>query len=126
MACISGGCATVRALDLKVKGRAPIAFARIREGLGGERPQPEDRPLLRRVLPQLHFRELIRTRRPKLLFLGILFAFVALPLMVPMVFAAEALTDHDQTGIRGIARAMDYLFATVFTAFAVRILTVER
>ena len=61
----------------------------------------------------------------KLLFLGIMFALVALPLMVPMVFAAEALTDTLRRNPR-IARAMDWLFATVFAAFAVRILATER
>ena len=61
----------------------------------------------------------------KLLFLGFLFAVVALPITVPMVFVAEALTDTLRRN-RKIARAMDYLFATVFAAFAVSILTAER
>ena len=61
----------------------------------------------------------------KLLFLGVLFALVALPVMVPMVFVAEALTDTLKRNPR-IARAMDWTFATVFAGFAVRILATER
>ena len=61
----------------------------------------------------------------KLLFLGVLFTLVPLPLFVLMVFVAEALTATIKLN-RRIARAIDYLFATVFAAFAVRILTGER
>ena len=61
----------------------------------------------------------------KLLFLGVLFAFVALPIMVPMVFVAEALTDTLRRNPK-IARVMDYVFATVFAGFAVSILTTQR
>lgn len=61
----------------------------------------------------------------KLLFLGILFSVVTIPLTLPMIFAASAITGYVRDN-RHIARAIDYLFAGVFGAFAVRILLTER
>ena len=61
----------------------------------------------------------------KLMFLGLLFAIVAIPIVVPMVFAAEALTETLKRNPR-IARTIDYVFATVFAAFAMRILATDR
>ena len=61
----------------------------------------------------------------KLLFLGVVFALVALPLMVPLVFVADALTAALRANPR-VTRVLDWLFATVFAMFAVRILLTER
>jgi threonine/homoserine/homoserine lactone efflux protein len=61
----------------------------------------------------------------KLLFLGVLFSVVTVPLTLPMIFAAGAITGYVRSNAR-IARAIDYLFAGVFGAFAVKILLTER
>jgi threonine/homoserine/homoserine lactone efflux protein len=61
----------------------------------------------------------------KLLFLGVLFSVVTIPLTLPMILAASAITGYVRSN-RRIARAIDYLFAGVFGAFAVRILLTER
>ena len=61
----------------------------------------------------------------KLLFLGIVFALVALPIFIPMIVMAEALTQRF-TQSRHLARGLDYLFATALAGFALRILTTQR
>ena len=57
----------------------------------------------------------------KLMFLGLMFVAMALPSLFAMVLAADrfarALTSNPK-----VARAIDWLFATIFGAFAVRIL----
>ena len=58
----------------------------------------------------------------KLLFLGLLFIPISLPVTVPMVLAA----DRFSALLRGkprVMRIVDYLFAGIFSAFAIRILT---
>jgi threonine/homoserine/homoserine lactone efflux protein len=60
----------------------------------------------------------------KLFFLGFLFIALSVPLTIPMILAA----DRFSTLLRGsprVTRAIDYLFAGVFAAFAVRILTAQ-
>ncbi|MEO4001155.1 LysE family translocator [Mesorhizobium sp. CAU 1732] len=57
----------------------------------------------------------------KLLFLGLLFIPISLPVTVPMVLAA----DRFSALLRGkprVMRVVDYLFAGIFSAFAIRIL----
>jgi len=61
----------------------------------------------------------------KLLFLGLLFSVVAIPMTLPMIFAAGRLTGFLKRSPK-VTRFVDYLFATVFGAFAVRILLTER
>jgi threonine/homoserine/homoserine lactone efflux protein len=61
----------------------------------------------------------------QLLFLGLLFFALAIPLTVPMVFAAGALTRFLKQS-RRVTRLIDFLFATVFGAFAVKILFTQR
>ena len=61
----------------------------------------------------------------KLVFLGVLFALVALPIMVPMVFGAERLTDFLRRSPK-VLRGVDYVFAGVFGAFAASILATQR
>ena len=58
----------------------------------------------------------------KMLFLGLYFVVFSAPLLVAMILAAERLSATLQRNPR-IARGLDWLFATVFAAFAIRILT---
>lgn len=61
----------------------------------------------------------------KLFFLGSLFVVVAIPILVPMILAAGKFSGWLLANPK-IMRGMDYLFATVFGAFAVKILMTER
>lgn len=61
----------------------------------------------------------------KLLFLGLLFSVVAVPMTLPMIFAAGRLTSFLKRSPK-VTRVIDYMFATVFGAFAVRILLTQR
>ena len=58
----------------------------------------------------------------KLLFLGLLFIPISLPVTVPMVLAADGFSSLLRRAPR-VMRAIDWLFAGVFSAFALRILT---
>lgn len=58
----------------------------------------------------------------KLLFLGLLFIPVSLPVTVPMVLAADSFSSMLRRAPR-VMRVIDYLFAGVFSAFALRILS---
>lgn len=58
----------------------------------------------------------------KLLFLGLLFIPISLPVTVPMVLAADGFASMLRRMPR-VMRVVDYLFAAVFSAFALRILT---
>lgn len=58
----------------------------------------------------------------KLLFLGLLFIPISLPVTVPMVLAADSFSSLLRKSPR-VTRVIDYLFAGVFSAFALRILT---
>jgi threonine/homoserine/homoserine lactone efflux protein len=60
----------------------------------------------------------------KLLFLGLLFIPVSLPVVVPMVLAADGFARLLRKAPR-VMRVVDYLFAGVFSVFAVRILTAQ-
>ena len=60
----------------------------------------------------------------KLFFLGVTFIVVSLPLTVSMVLAADGLSTLLRRAPR-VMRIIDYLFAGVFSAFAVRILTAQ-
>ncbi|EAU41419.1 Lysine exporter protein (LYSE/YGGA) [Fulvimarina pelagi HTCC2506] len=57
----------------------------------------------------------------KLVFLGLFFILVAVPLSVPMILAAGSLANL-LTRKPKVTRAIDWLFAGVFSAFAIRIL----
>jgi threonine/homoserine/homoserine lactone efflux protein len=57
----------------------------------------------------------------KLVMLGILFLLIALCITVPMILAADRVSQALRARPR-IARAMDWLFASVFMAFAVHLL----
>ncbi|MGQ2904206.1 MAG: LysE family translocator [Neoaquamicrobium sediminum] len=58
----------------------------------------------------------------KLLFLGLLFIPISLPVTVPMVLAADGFASMLKRMPR-VMRVVDYLFAGIFSAFALRILT---
>lgn len=60
----------------------------------------------------------------KLLFLGVLFIPLALPITMPMVIAADGFAKLLRKSPR-VTRVVDYLFAGVFSAFALKILTAQ-
>lgn len=60
----------------------------------------------------------------KLWFLGMLFILLALPITTPMVFAADRFSRLLRKS-RRVTRLVDYLFAGVFSAFALKILTAQ-
>ena len=57
----------------------------------------------------------------QLVFLGLLFIAIALVITVPMVLAADRVTATLRRSPR-VGRALDYLFASVFAAFAAHLL----
>jgi threonine/homoserine/homoserine lactone efflux protein len=61
----------------------------------------------------------------KLLFLGVMFVVIALPFTVPMILGASYLTHWLKRNPR-VTRVIDWLFASVFGAFAVTILLTQR
>lgn len=61
----------------------------------------------------------------KLLFLGVMFVLIALPFTIPMILAANKLTQWLMRNPR-VTRAIDWSFASVFGAFAVTILMTQR
>ena len=58
----------------------------------------------------------------KLSFLGVYFLVIAIPMVTPMILAAHWLADVLKRSPR-VARGMDYLFASVFGIFAIKVLT---
>lgn len=60
----------------------------------------------------------------KLFFLGLLFIPLSLPVTVPMVMAAGAFAGLLRKSPR-VTRVIDYLFAGVFSAFALKLLTAQ-
>ncbi len=63
--------------------------------------------------------------RGKLLFLGAVFSVFSFIVMVPMILAASKLTGWLKANPK-VTRIVDYVFASVFGAFAVKILLTER
>jgi threonine/homoserine/homoserine lactone efflux protein len=60
----------------------------------------------------------------KLFFLGMMFVVLSLPATAPMVFAADRFAAAMKRNPR-VTRFVDYLFAGVFSAFALKILTAQ-
>jgi threonine/homoserine/homoserine lactone efflux protein len=60
----------------------------------------------------------------KLFFLGAMFIVLSIPVTVPMVLAAEKFSAAMKASPR-VTRVVDYLFAGVFSAFALKILTAQ-
>ena len=63
--------------------------------------------------------------RSKLLFLGVLFVVLSVMSMVPVILLADRLSGWLKANPKA-TRVIDYVFASVFGAFAVRILFTER
>ena len=63
--------------------------------------------------------------RAKLITLGLMFILIALLITVPMIFAADRVATILRTRPR-VARAIDWLFAGVFAAFAAQLLLGRR
>ena len=61
---------------------------------------------------------------PKLMFLGLYFIVLAIPICFALIFAAERFTGAIRRSPR-LMRAIDWLFATLMGAFAVRLLFVR-
>jgi len=60
----------------------------------------------------------------QLFFLGVMFIALSIPVTAPMVFAAEKFSAAMKASPR-VTRMVDYLFAGVFSAFALKILTAQ-
>lgn len=60
----------------------------------------------------------------KLFFLGALFVLISIPVTAPMVLAADRFAAAMKRSPR-VTRVVDYLFAGVFSAFALRIVTAQ-
>ncbi|WP_312797901.1 LysE family translocator [Tianweitania sp.] len=60
----------------------------------------------------------------KLFFLGLMFIPLSLPVVVPMVIAADKFAVLLKKSPR-VTRVVDYLFAGIFSAFALKILTAQ-
>ena len=60
----------------------------------------------------------------KLFFLGLLFIPLALPITAPMVIAADGFAKLLRKSPK-VTRVVDYLFAGIFSAFALKILTAQ-
>ena len=60
----------------------------------------------------------------KLFFLGLLFIPLSLPITTPMVIAADGFAGLLKQSPR-VTRIIDWLFAGVFSAFAIKILTAQ-
>ncbi len=58
----------------------------------------------------------------RLIFLGAMFVVIAIPLTIPMILAADGFADALKRNPR-VTRVVDYLFAGVFSAFALKILS---
>ena len=57
----------------------------------------------------------------KLLFLGLYFLTVAFPICAVIILLADRISEYLRRSLR-VLRAVDWLFASVFAAFAVRVL----
>jgi len=60
----------------------------------------------------------------KLFFLGVLFVVLSVPITAPMVIAADKFAGLLRKSPR-VTRVVDYVFAGVFSAFAIKILTAQ-
>lgn len=62
--------------------------------------------------------------RNKLLFLGLYYNVISLPVVIPMILAAGQLANWLRSNPR-VLRGVDMVFAAIFSVFAVRILLLE-
>ena len=61
----------------------------------------------------------------KLIFLGLMFIIVSVPVVVPIILAADKVAVFLKESPKA-TRVIDYLFAGIFSAFAVKILMTQR
>ena len=61
----------------------------------------------------------------KLMFLGIMFIIVSLPIVTPLIWVADRFAEFLKQSPK-VTRIIDYLFAGVFSAFAVKILLTQK
>ncbi len=112
------------ALNVRAEAGRPISFVRtFLLGLTVNLANPKVVLFFVTFLPQF-----VQASDPdaagKLFFLGLMFVAVSIPLSILMVFGAERVL----AGLRerpSIMRAIDYLFAGMFGAFALKILTTQ-
>jgi threonine/homoserine/homoserine lactone efflux protein len=111
---------------LRMEGKAkpkPLSQVYL-QGLGINLLNPKIIIFFMTFLPQF-----VRSSDPhasgELLFLGVLFVVIALPFTVPMILLADRLTLWLKRNPR-VTRVIDWTFASVFGAFAAKILLTER
>ena len=106
------------------KGGAPHSlFSNWATGLGVNLLNPKIILFFMTFLPQ--FVSAADPHAPgKLFFLGLLFIALALPITAPMVLAADRFAGLLKRSPR-VTRVIDYLFAGVFSAFALKIITAQ-
>ena len=112
------------ALSLKPDGRAEPSFVRtFALGLGVNLSNPKIILFFVTFLPQF-VSPGDPQAAPKLVFLGLYFVALTLPLCAALILGAERVLRLLQARPK-LLRAIDYSFAGLFGAFALRILTVE-
>lgn len=99
-------------------------FANFMQGLGINLLNPKIILFFMTFLPQF-----ISADDPnatgKLFFLGFTFVIIAIPILVPLIFAAGKFSNWLMNNPK-IMRYLDYAFASVFGAFAIKILLTQR
>jgi threonine/homoserine/homoserine lactone efflux protein len=107
----------------KVAGRERSLFEHWATGLGINLLNPKIILFFMTFLPQ--FVAASDPHAPgKLFLLGLLFIPLSLPITIPMVLAADGFSRVLRR-TPTVTRALDYLFAGVFSAFAIKILTAQ-
>ncbi|MGI9353990.1 MAG: LysE family translocator [Rhizobiaceae bacterium] len=110
--------------ELEISGKPPRSLKRnFAMGLGVNLLNPKVVIFYMTFLPQFVSADDPNAWRI-MLFLGLFFTPLTVPLMAAMIFAADQLATT-LTARPGISRVIDWVFGTVFAVFAVRILITE-